>query len=194
MELSKVCAAFERNGFSFTYFETGAEATAYLARACAGKTVSFGGSMTLRELGAYDALRAAGADVSWHWQNGGVCRQDSEVFVTSANGLSETGEIVNLDGMGNRVAAAVYGPQTCFTVCGVNKLAPDVEAAVRRTRELAAPRNAQRLSCKTPCAVDGKCHDCRSPARICRALSILLAPPLGFTRYEIVLVGETLGY
>lgn len=194
MELDKVCAAFRAHGFAVTYFERAADATAYLATACAGHSVSFGGSMTLDTLGAYDALTNAGAAVHWHWKNGGVRVQDSEIYVTSANGLSETGEIVNLDGSGNRVSAAIYGPKRCYTVCGVNKLVPTLADAIRRTREVAAPRNAQRLQCKTPCAVDGLCHDCQSPARICRALSVLFAPPMSFAHYELVLIGQDLGY
>lgn len=194
MELSKVLESFRAHGFAVTYFDTASEAKAYLLGECAGKTVSFGGSMTLDGMGVYEALRDAGETVSWQWKDGGGYVQDSDVYLTSANALSETGEIVNLDGRGNRVAAAIYGPKACFTVCGVNKLMPTLEAAVKRVREVAAPRNAQRLSCKTPCAVDGKCHDCRSPGRICRALTILLAPPIGFERCELVLIGETLGY
>ncbi len=192
--LDRICAAFRAHGFAVTYFETGAHAVDYLAAACAGHTVTFGGSMTLDALGAYDALTGAGATVHWHWKNGGVHVQDSEIYVTSANGLSETGEIVNLDGTGNRVSAAIYGPARCYTVCGINKLAPTLEDAIHRAREIAAPRNAQRLQCKTPCARDGICHDCASPARICRAMSVLFAPPFGFAQYELVLIGQPLGY
>ncbi|NCB28642.1 MAG: hypothetical protein EOM63_02620, partial [Clostridia bacterium] len=151
MELDKVCAAFRAHGFAVTYFERAADATAYLATACAGHSVSFGGSMTLDTLGAYDALTNAGATVHWHWKNGGVRVQDSEIYVTSANGLSQTGEIVNLDGSGNRVSAAIYGPKRCYTVCGVNKLEPTLADAIRRTREIAALNGvlAERVE-KTP--------------------------------------------
>ncbi|MGM9613238.1 MAG: HAD-IA family hydrolase [Butyricicoccus sp.] len=184
--------AFTGHGFAFSYFETREQAVAYLAEQCAGKRVGFGGSITLEELGAFDALSQT-ADVHWHWKGEKPC-VDAEVFLTSANGLSATGEAVNLDGASNRVAASLYGAKECFLVCGVNKLAPTLEAAVARTRNVAAPRNAQRLNRKTPCAVTGKCHDCRSPERICSSLVIHLAPPLSFQRYEIVLVGEALGY
>lgn len=184
--------AFTGHGFAFSYFETKEQAVAYLAEQCAGKRVGFGGSMTLDELGAFDALSQT-ADVHWHWKGEKPC-VDAEVFLTSANGLSTTGEVVNLDGASNRVAASLYGAKECFVVCGVNKLAPSLEAAVARTRNIAAPRNAQRLNRKTPCAVTGKCHDCRSPERICSSLVIHLAPPLSFQRYEIVLIGEVLGY
>lgn len=194
MDVEKIIHAFRSHGFTVSRFETAAEARAYLAGQCAGKTVSFGGSITLKELGAYEALTDAGADVAWHWVTPGQYRQDSEIYVTSANAISATGEIVNIDGAGNRVSAAIYGPKTCFTVCGVNKLEPSLERAINRARNIAAPRNARRLGCKTPCVADGKCHDCLSPARICRALTVLMAPPIGFQRYELILIGVDLGY
>ncbi len=184
--------AFTGRGFGFTYFETAADALAYLKGVCKGKTAGFGGSMTLEELGAYDALRESGA-VQWHWR-GDVPSVAPEVFVTSANALALTGEVVNIDGNCNRVAASMYGSGDVYFVCGLNKLAPDLAAAVDRARNIAAPRNAQRLNRKTPCAVDGKCHDCRSPERICRALTVLLVPSNGIKRTEIVLIGEPLGY
>lgn len=184
--------AFTGHGFAFSYFDAKEQAVAYLAQACAGKRVGFGGSMTLEEMGAYEALSEQ-ADVHWHWKGEPPC-VDAEVFLTSANGLAATGEVVNIDGASNRVAASLYGAKTCFQVCGLNKLAPTLEAAVERARNIAAPRNAQRLNRKTPCVMDGKCHDCRSSERICSSLVVHLAPPLSFERYEIVLIGEILGY
>lgn len=183
---------FTRNGFDFSYFETAGEALSYLKTACADKLTAFGGSMTLEEMGAYDALRE-GTDVRWHWRGDGI-QMNPEVFLTSANGLSATGEVVNIDGNGNRVAASMYGSGTVYIVCGVNKLAPDLNSAVDRARQIASPLNAKRLGAKTPCAADGKCHDCRSPGRICRSLTILLAPSNGVKRVEIVLIGENMGY
>ena len=192
MDVDSVQKAFTRHGFAFSCFDTKEQAVCYLAEQCAGKRVGFGGSMTLDELGAYDALSKT-AEVHWHWKGEAPC-VDAEVFLTSANGLSATGEAVNLDGASNRVAASLYGAKTCFMVCGINKLAPTLEAAIERTRNVAAPRNAQRLNRKTPCVMDGKCHDCRSPERICSSLVVHLAPPLSFERYEIVLIQEPLGY
>lgn len=184
--------AFTSHGFAFSYFETKEQATAYLAQAVKGKRVGFGGSCTLDELGAYEALSET-AEVHWHWKGEPPC-VDAEVFLTSANGLSATGEVVNIDGASNRVAASLFGAKTCFVVCGVNKIAPSLHAAIERARNVAAPRNAMRLNKKTPCVMDGKCHDCRSPERICRSLVVHMGPPLSFDRYEIVLIGETLGY
>ena len=117
-----------------------------------------------------------------------------DVYLTSANAVSAMGEIVNIDGTCNRVAGSLYGFDACYVVCGVNKLTPDLTSAMRRARTIAAPLNARRLGKRTPCAVDGKCHDCRSPERICRAMAVLMAPPARMRHYEIVLIGEELGY
>ena len=92
------------------------------------------------------------------------------------------------------MSATLFGPKRCIFVCGVNKLCPDLESAVERVRNVAAPLNAKRLGVKTPCAVDGKCHDCKSPDRICRAMVVHMGPPLGMEKCEIVLIGEPLGY
>lgn len=184
--------AFTARGFGFSYFDTAAEATAYLAQTCAGKHVGFGGSVTLDGMGMYEALQDT-AEVHWHW-SGEAPVVDAEIFLTSANGLAATGEVVNIDGACNRVAASLWGAKECFVVCGINKLAPTLEAAISRAREIAAPRNAQRLGRHTPCTADGQCHDCRSAERICRALVVLMGPPIPMERTEIVLIGETLGY
>lgn len=184
--------AFTARGFGFSYFDTAAEATAYLAAQCAGKRVGLGGSVTLDGMGVYEALQDTAA-VQWHWR-GQPPATDVSVYLTSANGLAATGEIVNIDGACNRVAGSLWGAKACFVVCGVNKLAPTLDAAIARAREIAAPRNAQRLQKHTPCAADGHCYDCRSPERICRALVVLMAPPSAMKRYEIVLIGQTLGY
>ena len=192
-DLDRLEAAFTRNGFAFTYFETKEEAAAYLAGKCAGKSSAFGGSMTLDALGLYDALKGAGEDVSWH-SRGDERRTAVEVYLTSANALSETGEIVNIDGNCNRLAGSMWGPKECYVVCGYNKLAADLPAAIRRARQVAAPLNARRLNRKTPCAVDGVCHDCRSPERICAVMAVTMQPPHSFEHYEIVLIGEHLGF
>ena len=149
--------------------------------------------MTLQEMGFPDAFSNSTA-VHWHWVRKGEYFQKPDIYLSSANALSENGEIVNIDGTGNRVSATLFGPKRCIFVCGINKLCPDLESAVERARHVAAPLNAKRLGVQTPCAVDGKCHDCKSPARICRAMTIHMGPPLGMERCEIVLIGEPLGY
>ena len=188
-----ICKAFTSRGFGFTYFPTAADALPYLTDTCAGRSVTLGGSMTLQEMGFPDAFSNSTA-VHWHWVRKGEYFQKPDIYLSSANALSENGEVVNIDGTGNRVSATLFGPKRCIFVCGINKLCPDLESAVERARHVAAPLNAKRLGAQTPCAVDGKCHDCKGPARICRAMTIHMGPPLGMERCEIVLIGEPLGY
>lgn len=186
----------EDRGYAVRVFGTGAEAAAYLDGAVDGKTVGFGGSVTLDQIGLYDALEKHNT-VVWHWrQEAALARREAmttDVYITSANGLAETGEIVNIDGMGNRVAATLFGHEKVYFVIGRSKLAPTYEEALWRARNIASPKNAQRLGKKTPCAVKGdRCYDCKSPDRICRGLVTLWGPMMGMEA-EVLLVDEDLG-
>ena len=185
----------EARGFSVRTFATAAEAAAHLNGAIDGKTVGFGGSVTLKDMGLYELLGSHN-EVHWHWVNGPEERQaamGTQVYLSSANGLAETGEIINIDGSGNRVASTLYGHEKVYLVIGRNKLAPTYDEALWRARNIASPKNAQRLGKKTPCAVKGdRCYDCKSPERICRGLVVLWAPMLGMET-EVILVDEDLG-
>lgn len=191
----------EQRGFAVSTFATAAEAADYLAQSIRGKTVSFGGSVTLDQLGMFDRLAQENTVYShWHPIEGmsaDELRQramTTQVYLTSANGLAETGEIINIDGTGNRVAATLFGHETVYFVIGRNKLAPDYDAALWRARNIAAPKNAQRLGMPTPCAAKGdRCYDCKSPQRICRGL-VVLWEAVKSCRTEVVLVDEELGY
>ena len=185
----------EARGFSVRTFATAAEAAAYLNEAIDGKTVGFGGSVTLQDMGLYELLGSHN-EVHWHWVNGQEERKTAmgtQVYLSSANGLAETGEIINIDGSGNRVASTLYGHEKVYLVIGRNKLAPTYDEALWRARNIAAPKNAQRLGRKTPCAVKGdRCYDCKSPERICRGLTVQWEPMMGMET-EILLVDEDLG-
>ena len=186
----------EARGFSVRTFATAAEAAAYLNEAIDGKTVGFGGSVTLQDMGLYELLGSHN-EVHWHWVNGQEERKTAmgtQVYLSSANGLAETGEIINIDGSGNRVASTLYGHEKVYLVIGRNKLAPTYDEALWRARNIASPKNAQRLGRKTPCAVKGdRCYDCKSPDRICRGLVVLWGAMMGMEA-EVVLVDEELGY
>ena len=185
----------ETRGFSVRTFATAAEAAAYLNEAIDGKTVGFGGSVTLKDMGLYELLGSHN-EVHWHWVNGPEERKAAmrtQVYFSSANGLAETGEIINIDGGGNRVASTLYGHEKVYLVIGRNKLAPTYDEALWRARNIASPKNAQRLGRKTPCAVKGdRCYDCKSPERICRGLVVLWGPMMGMET-EVILVDEDLG-
>lgn len=201
MDLSTVRKNLEANGFTVSVFETAAQAAEYLDKNIDGATVGMGGSVTLDEMKIYEKLSAHNT-VYWHWRTAPdtdrkalfAHAQTADVYLSSVNGIAGTGEIINIDGTGNRVSAIQFGHKKVFLVAGCNKLAPDYESALYRARNTAAPLNAKRLGCATPCAAKGdRCYDCDSPARICRGLSVLWKKP-GGCDYEIVLINEPLGY
>ncbi len=199
MNAEKTIETLKKHGFTVSYFETKEEAAEHILARINGKTVGIGGSKTIEALGIYEQLMENNT-VYWHWfqqpQNE-VRRKASEaqVYLTSANGIAETGEIVNIDGNGNRIASNLYGHEKLFIVAGVNKIAPDGAAALYRARNVASPLNARRLGMKTPCATgELKCHDCSSPQRICGGVSTILRPMGGIGETEVVLINEELGY
>lgn len=195
MDFTTVAKNLTDRGFAVRTFATKAEAATYLNESIDSKTVGFGGSMTLEELGAYETLSDHNTVYShWHGTPPGRDAASAQVYVLSANGLAETGEIVNIDGTGNRVSASLFGHEKVVFVIGKNKIAPDYDTALWRARNVAAPPNAKRLNKKTPCAIKAdKCYDCKSPDRICRALVVLWEPMMGMET-EVILVNEDLGY
>ena len=198
-DFSRVKQNLEARGFRVSVFATAAEAADYLDSAIDNTSVGFGGSVTLEQMGLYERLERHDR-VNWHWRptvDGADARQaamTAEHYITSVNGLAETGELINIDGTGNRVASTLYGHKKVWFVVGRNKLAPTYDEALWRARNIAAPKNAQRLKRKTPCAVKADhCYDCKSPERICRGL-VVLWEAIGSMEMEVVLVDEALGY
>ncbi len=197
-DLEKTRKKLENRGFRAHVFATGAEAADYLAQTLHNTCIGIGGSVTIDEIGVYDRL-SADNDVIWRWKKPTPDSRErgaaAETFLCSANGVSETGEIVNIDGYGNRVAPTIYGPQRVFLVVGKNKIAPDLNAAIDRARNVAAPLNARRLNRHTPCAVgEPRCHDCRSPEKICGVMTVFFMPPTSIKEFHVLLVNEDLGY
>ena len=201
MDFTKVKSALEARGFKVSAFPSAAEAARYLNGQIDGVSVSFGGSVTLEQMGLFESLGQRNEVLShWHVPAGKdpaeirAKAMTTEVYLTSANGLAETGEIVNIDGTGNRVSGMLFGHKRVYFVVGRNKLAPDYDGALWRARNIAAPKNAQRLGTRTPCAARGdRCYDCKSPQRICRGLVVLWEAMKG-CETEVVLVDEELGY
>lgn len=188
---------FENHGFAVSFFETKEEAAAYICGQVRGKKVAIGGSITVKEMNL-DQMLAKENEVIWHWNTPGAetlaSARSAEIYITSANGVSETGELINIDGTGNRVSATLFGPEKTYFIVGSNKLAPDMHGALYRAKNVAAPKNAMRLNTKTPCAAKGdRCYDCDSPARICRA-TVILERPCNGMQAEVVFVEEELGY
>jgi L-lactate utilization protein LutB len=198
MNIDNAVKNLEKRGFAVSRFDTKEEARDYLAKKLSGATVGMGGSMTLKEMGLFDALSVN--NTVWnHWvQDPETARKNAaaaDIYITSANAVAETGEIVNIDGSGNRVAATLYGKREVYFVVGINKFAENVDKALWRARNVASPKNAQRLNRKTPCAKSGdKCYDCSSPERICKGLVVLWSPMMGVGYTEVVIVNEELGF
>jgi L-lactate utilization protein LutB len=184
------------------YCATAAEAVSQVSALIAdGSSVTWGGTMTVRDLGIPEALRSRGtlqvldrdlAVTPEEKQDIYLRAFTADVYLTSANAISEDGVIVNIDGNGNRVAAITWGPKKVIFVIGLNKVAQNVEAALARARSTASPVNAARFDIKTPCRTDGVCHNCNSPESICSYVHFLRNSPR--SRHVVVLVGETLGY
>ena len=197
MAFETVKKNLEKHGYTVKNFATGAEAAEYLNSEIDGMTVGIGGSGTVKDIGAYELLSSHNT-VYWHWmQEPDEARKNAmstDVYLTSVNALAESGEMVNIDGAGNRVAATLFGHKKVYFIVGRNKLVKTYEDAVWRARNIAAPGRARQMNRKTPCAVNAdRCYDCRSPERICRALTVLWCKPSPIEHMEIVLVDEELG-
>lgn len=198
----KMIKNLKRRNFEAIYCPTAAEAVEQVSAMIPdGSSVSWGGSMTIRDMGLTEVLHkrslklldrdlAADRDEAQR-----IYREafSADFYLTSANAISEDGVIVNIDGNGNRVAAITFGPKKVILVIGLNKVAQDVNAALARARSTASPINAARFDIKTPCQVDGVCHNCNSPESICNYIHFMRnSHPAG--RHTVVLVGEELGY
>lgn len=195
--MEKTIEKLRKNGFEVTRFATGEEAAEYVASSIKGKTVGIGGSMTVRALNIYDRIKEDNC-VFWHMAEPGeetlVRASSAQVYITSANAISEEGYILNIDGRGNRVAGTLMKKEKVYLIVGKNKLCGPFEEALDRARNQAAPPNAKRLEKRTPCVMDGKCHDCSSPDRICNALVVLWKRPYWCDSMEVVLIDEELGF
>lgn len=199
--MEKIKNSLIEKGYTVSIFKTCDEAVEYLNNNIDDVDVGIGGSMTIKELGLYEKLKLHNK-VYWHWENESGMSQDeilkkasqSKVYLTSANGLAQTGEIVNIDGTCNRVSASVFGHEKVYFIIGKNKIVPTCEQAISRARNIAAPKNAIRLNKNTPCAINkDRCYDCNSPERICKNLSLLWTKPSS-CEFEVVIIEQDLGY
>ncbi len=167
-----------------------------------GASVTWGGTMTVRDMGIPEMLK--NRETLNVWDRDLVTNPEekeemyrraftADYYLSSANAISEDGVIVNIDGNGNRVAAITWGPKHVIFVIGINKVAQDADAALKRARSTASPINAARFDIKTPCQIDGQCHNCNSPQSICNYIHFLRNSSKP-GRIIVILVGENLGY
>jgi len=201
--LEKTAAALQNNGFSAALFANRQEVRSFLIEAAKDASiVGFGGSMTLAQIGVAGELKRAGKTLLVHGRSGldpeerfAVMRRqlNCDIFFSSTNALTIKGQLVNIDGTGNRVGAMAFGPPRVVIIAGVNKIVHDLDSALRRIKEVVVPPNAHRMGYAPPCTKTGVCVDCNSPERVCRITTIIERQPRN-TQITVCLVNETLGY
>lgn len=199
----KTAEKLKGHDFEAIYVKTKGEAIQEILRFATPMTkVGVGGSITIRELGVLDQLKARGSTILDHWVPGLSREQSleirkaqmtSDLFLSSSNAVTMNGELVNIDGIGNRVNSINFGPKKVILVAGYNKIVGDMDEAIKRVRNEASPPNARRLGLDVPCAKLGWCADCNSPDRACRVIVIHERKPM-LTDIFVILVGEELGY
>ena len=200
---AKMVKAMQRRHFDAYYCATASEAKAKVNELIPeGASVTWGGTMTVRDMDIPNMLQERGTLKVWDRDKVETPEEKQEMYLrafqadyylSSANAITEDGIIVNIDGNGNRVAAITWGPQHVIFVVGMNKVAQDPEAALKRARSTAAPINAARFDIQTPCQLDGQCHNCNSPQSICNYIHFLRNSSKP-GRIIVILVGENLGY
>lgn len=167
-----------------------------------GETVAVGGSMTLFETGIIEYLRDGKFNFLDRYKAGLTQNEIKEIFrksffadsyLVSTNALTENGELYNVDGNGNRVAAMLYGPDQVIVIVGINKIVKDLDAAIKRNKEVSAPLNAKRLNKTTPCTKVGHCMDCKSSDRICNEYTLIRRQGIK-GRIKVIIVGKEIGY
>jgi hypothetical protein len=201
--VARTLKALKKNEFLAHYFPTAEEARQFVLDSIQpGLRVGLGGSLTLREMNLVEGLAQQGAHLLDHWDESLTfeetlqVRKDQlvcDVLLSSVNALTERGELVSRDGIGNRTSAMTFGPSKVFLLAGTQKIVPDLHAAFQRIREVAAPMRAKSLNMELPCTKGKGCVDCHDPNRICRATLILHRRPM-LTDVTVILIGEPLGY
>ena len=206
IRLTDVKEMLESNNFEVYLTENAAAAKKLVLEEIIPKTgaksISWGGSLTFNATGLYDALKKMKGMKSLDAYDKTITREEAlerrrqsllvDLFITGTNAVTETGMLVNLDMIGNRVAALTFGPKSVIVLAGRNKIVPDLEEAMMRVKNFAAPANVMRLGMKTPCAKTSYCEECKSKDRICNSWAITEKSfPKG--RIKIVLINEDLG-
>lgn len=191
----------KKHGFQVQVLDTAAQAKEAALALIGTGSVGFGGSVTVRDLGLYETLQEQGNAVYWHWKAKPeevssvlAAAHTADAYVCSSNAVLESGELLNIDGTGNRVGSMFFGPKRVVIIAGENKLASDYAEGHARIKRDACPANARRLGLQTPCAVTGVCNDCSSPQRMCKITVLLERPSNAVKDVHVLLVREPLGY
>ena len=199
----KVVENLKKNNFAAEYFNTKEEALEKIISLIPQeKSVGIAGSATIKELGLPEILKNRGNTVYNHNETGLTKEEalsyryqelNSDVFLTSSNAITIDGQLINKDGIGNRVAAMVFGPKKVIIVVGTNKITDNIEAGIQRIEKVAAPMNNKRLNTGNPCVETGECVDCSSDRRSCNITTIIHKKPMA-TDISIFVIGEELGF
>jgi hypothetical protein len=201
--LPYVVKSLQKRNFEASYFPNINSLNRKLLRKIP-KTATIGipGSVTIRELGIINKLKHRGNKIIQHWEKELKEESSREVrlregcadyYLTSANAITLDGDVINIDGIGNRVASMIFGPKNVFIIVGYNKIVSSIEEGIKRSKNIAAVMNARRIGAKTPCATTGICVDCNAKRRICRVISIIQYRPWQ-TNISIMLVKQQLGF
>ncbi|MCB2294953.1 lactate utilization protein [Clostridium algoriphilum] len=199
----KVVEALIKNDFDAVYLQTTEEVSDFIIKHVKfGSKVGFGGSMTIKNMGIQDKVQAVGGIVLDHGAIG-LSREEvlatakkellSDLYLCSSNAITMDGILVNVDGMGNRIAAMNFGPEKVIIVVSVDKVCKNEAAAFERLQTIASPMNNKRLGYKNPCTTTGVCVNCQTKTRICRLYSIMRKKPM-MTDITVVVVGSSCGY
>jgi hypothetical protein len=200
----QIIAELEKKQMAGNYSPTAAEAKEAVVRMIpTGAKVFRCGSTTLVEMGLWESIKALpGVTVIDPYRpelspEEGLDQRrlglTADIMISSTNAITLDGTLVNLDGMGNRIAAMAFGPKKVILVVGMNKVVPDLDSALKRVKHVASPMNCIRLNMPTPCTQTGLCIDCRTPSRICNMWSIIEGQAIK-NRIHVQLVGESIGY
>jgi hypothetical protein len=202
-DLENVISNLTKNNFNASLWDTRQEAIDHILTLIPeNSTIGVGGSWTIQQLGILETLDTQGHRILNHNKPGTTPEQAllirhgqlvADVFLTSTNALTKDGKIVNTDGVGNRVAAMIFGPKRVIIVAGVNKIVEDVPKAEERIQTTAAPLNNKRLGRPNPCVETGRCMDCQLPTRICNVTTILSKRPV-LTDIHVIVINEELGF
>jgi len=204
--ISKTIENLKKRGFTPFFVENAEQASDLVEKILEKDAVlGFGGSVTIEQIGLLDRLATSRKNITLLHRDlmdkeGLEKSKQYEImhtapwFASSANAISETGEIINVDGRGNRVAKSLFGTSNYICIAGVNKIVPSVEQGLQRVREIAAPLNIKKLNRTTPCLEKRTCDDCPSQSNICRATVILNMMPSSFENFFVILINQSLGF
>lgn len=199
-DIEKTLESLNKKGFKAVYAKDAQAARDYVLSVIGSdESVGVGGSMTTKETGIVDALLARGNTLYSHWiaQSNGKSADEArrkgmtaDAYLSSTNAVTLAGDLVNIDGSGNRIAAMIFGPEKVVIVAGKNKITSNPNTAVARIKSVACPQNARRLGYDTPCAATGKCEECSGPDRMCSVITRMQYPTRGKEIHVVIIDGD----